>query len=313
MKVCLPAKKKLLCFGLVLLLLSGLFVLYSSTQKKDLSAEPQIRLYLSSQNQVIQMPLEEYLLGTVAAEMPASFGMEALKAQAVCARTYAIRKIIEGRSYPKGAQLSDDINSCQAYISQEGFAARNPSNYQALWAKIGSAVRETRGVIMLYDGQPIDALYHSTCGGQTESARNSGGREISYLQSVPCSYCASSRYYESVQVFSSPQLRSLLKVTAADPVINLKITSRSSSGRVLQMELNGKPLYAETFRSCLQLPSTWWKISLQDDKLSINSRGYGHGLGLCQYGAGGMAADKKDYLQILHYYYQGVEVSRLDY
>jgi stage II sporulation protein D len=307
-------RSRLLFFVFITLSIICALFLYNEKQKRpDMAFEPRIKLYLSLEDQVIDLGLEEYLLGTVAAEMPASFGLEALKAQAVCARTYALRKIIEGRTYPRGAQLSDDINSCQAYISFKDFAARNPSNYKALWSKIETAVQDTKGIIMTYDNQPIDALYHSTCGGKTESALHSTGQDVPYLQSVPCSYCRSSRYYESKQVFSSQELKNLLKIAPAEKKLSLKVTSRTATGRVSRLEVNGKTLYAETFRKLLSLPSTWWNISLKDNSLIVNSRGYGHGLGLCQYGAGGMAADNKSYLQILHHYYQKTEVYRLPY
>lgn len=314
MKVRLIKKRsRLLFFVLIIPLLLLVVLFYNGGHKGDMESEPQIKLYLSSTGRTVEMGLEEYLLGTVAAEMPAGFGIEALKAQAVCARTYAVRKVIEGRIYPGGAQLSDDINSCQAYISPTEFAARNPANYKDLWSRIETAVGETRGIIMVYDKKPIDALYHSTCGGKTESALGSTGRDIPYLQSVPCNYCRSSRYYESEQVFSSQELKSRLKTVTMEEKLSFKITSRTSTGRVSSVEVNGQTLYADTLRTLLNLPSTWWNMSIEDDRLVVNSQGYGHGLGLCQYGAAGMAADNHNYQQILRHYYRGIDIYRLVY
>ncbi|MGI6468602.1 MAG: stage II sporulation protein D [Syntrophomonadaceae bacterium] len=286
--------------------------LMRALKKPPPGSEPLITLYLSAEDRVIELGLEEYLVGTVAAEMPADFGLEALKAQAVCARTYAVRKIIEGRDYPRGAHLTDDINNCQAYVSGDEFARRNPANYRELWSKIEKAVQATRGIIMVYDQQPIDALYHSTCGGKTESALASTGKDIPYLRSVSCQYCQASRYYESQQVFSPQQLQNLIK-EKPDDKISLKITSRTPAGRVSRLEVNGQSLYAETFRRWLGLPSTWWNLSLDEGYLVVNSRGYGHGLGMCQYGAGGMAAAQKSYKQILQHYYQHIELLSLNY
>lgn len=306
-------KSKLIFFAvLILSVILGSILMIQKLKTPKITQEPVIKLYLSGEDRVIELALEGYLAGTVAAEMPAGFGPEALKAQAVCARTYAVRKIIEGRSYPRGAHLSDDINSCQAYIGAEEFARRNPSNYRELWSKIEKAVEATRGIIMVYENQPIDALYHSTCGGKTESALATTGRDIPYLRSVECNYCQASRYYESQQVFSPQDLKNLIK-TSPNNKISLKITSRTEAGRVFRLELNGQSLYAETFRRSLGLPSTWWSLSLDNGSLIVNSRGYGHGLGLCQYGAGGMAAAQKDYKQILQHYYQQIEVLSLNY
>lgn len=316
MRLCGRRRKntRLIFFVLIMaLLVLGLVLLGYRLRTPHISEEPRIKLYLSQEERVIEIGLEEYLLGTVAAEMPASFGKEALQAQAVCARTYAIRKIIEKRSYPGGAQLSDDINSCQAYISPQEFARRNPSNYRELWAKIETAVRETRGVIMVYHGEPIDALYHSTCGGKTESAAATTGRDIPYLRSVDCEYCQASRYYQSQQVFSLNDLKLLLKPAYAGQKINIKVASRTDSGRVSKVEINGQSLYAETMRRTLNLPSTWWDFSLDNGKLIVNSRGYGHGMGLCQFGAGGMAGRGKSCRQILEHYYQHIELVELKY
>ncbi len=299
--------------ALIVSLLLGSIIFFQKTRTPDIAQEPEIKLYLSSQQQVIELSLEEYLTGTVAAEMPAGFGVEALKAQAVCARTYAIRKIIEGRSYPGGAQLSDDINSCQAYVSHQEFARRNPSHYCELWSKIETAVKETRGMVMVYRGEPIDALYHSTCGGKTESAVATTGREIDYLRSVDCDYCQASRYYQSQQVFSPQDLGLLLKSSSPGRKINLKVLARTGSGRVSRLEINGQSFYAETMRRTLNLPSTWWELSNKNGNLIVNSRGYGHGLGLCQYGAGGMASKGKSFEDILKHYYQHVQLLTLKY
>ena len=169
----------------------------------ELPRDPLINLYLSQENKVIALPLEEYLVGCVAAEMPANFDLEALKAQAVCARTYAIRKLVDNHPYPKGADLSDDINTCQAYISEAEFLQRHGKDSQLLWKKKSKkAVKETEGIIVIYDNKPIDALYHSTCGGRTADAEEIWGNIIPYLKSKSCSYCRESQRYSTVQVFS---------------------------------------------------------------------------------------------------------------
>lgn len=307
-------RNRLIFFVLIpMLFVSACAILVHKSKTYDIAEEPRIKLYLSAEDQVIELGLEEYLLGTVAAEMPAGFGVEALKAQAVCARTYAVRKIIEGRTYPGGAQLSDDINSCQAYISPAEFSRRNPSHYRELWSKIEAAVTATRGLIMVHQNQPIDALYHSTCGGKTESALATTGKDIPYLRSVECNYCQASRYYHSQQVFSPQDLKPILKESSPGNKISLKVVSRTNSGRVSRLELNGQTIYAETMRRSLGLPSTWWDFTLDKGSLIINSKGYGHGMGLCQYGAGGMASQGKSYKQILQHYYQHIELLSLSY
>lgn len=302
-------KKRLTVLLLVMIIsILAIIVLFYRHPKHPI-VEPNITLYRSAIDKTVQMGLEEYIAGTVAAEMPASFGVEALKAQAVCARTYAVRKITEERIYPKGAQLSDDITTCQAYISKDEFQDRNPTTYRELWDKITKAVQETRGEIMLYGGEPIDALYHSTCGGRTESSQ-AVGAQIPYLQSVPCDYCQNSRYYQTTQEISAQDIKHQLSVTGQ---IQIKITQRTPSGRVSRLDINGSTFHAETIRRTFKLPSTWWSLQEVNGTLIITSRGYGHGLGLCQFGAGGMAAIGYDHLQILKHYYQGIQLLCLNY
>lgn len=271
--------------------------------------QPYIKLYLHQENRVIKLKLEDYIIGTVAAEMPASFELEALKAQAVCARTYALRKLVEGRKYPLDADLSDDINSCQAYISPAEFKNRNPRYYKPLLDKIEQACHSTRGLIMVYNDQPIDALYHSTCGGKTETAAEAWGLEVPYLHSVKCGYCTASKYYKTSLAVSADQLQTLTAHNIG--TLTLRVVERSSSGRVKKLEINQQPISAEKFRRSLNLPSTWWEFNNEKDKLIITSHGYGHGVGLCQFGANGMAKEGNNYREILNKYYQHIDFCTL--
>lgn len=273
---------------------------------------PVIRLYLHRTQEIIELDIEEYICGVVAAEMPASFELEALKAQALCARTYACQKILTQKEYPLNADLSDDISSCQAYVSWEEFEKLHPVGYQAWKSKIQLAVTSTRGEIITYQNQPIDALYHSTCGGNTESAAAAWGADIPYLQSVQCNYCSSSKYYQSEQVISYQELRNIYDYQGSNPP-DISISQISSSGRAREIILNHQVRSAGTFRQLLNLPSTCWNFQKDKDSLIINSRGYGHGVGLCQYGANGLALAGKNYREILSYYYQDTGVRKVSY
>lgn len=269
---------------------------------------PPVKVYRSEIRQIEQMSLEEYVLGTVAAEMPASFELEALKAQAVCARTYALRKLIEDKEFPEGADLSDDITTCQAYVNAEEFANRHPYQHEQWWAKIQQAVNETRGEVILHDNQLIDALYHSTCGGQTASAQEAFGREVAYLQSVNCGYCQQSRRYVTQQDFTWQEVADLIGKGQS-----IQVLAKNASGRVQRVKVNQRVMSGSEFRQTFALPSTWFAINTNAKGLSITSRGYGHGVGLCQYGAQGMAQQGKNYQQILSHYYQHTRVYKLPY
>ncbi len=280
--------------------------------KEDIPKDPYIKLYLSQEKKIEKMRLEEYLIGCVAAEMPASFELEALKAQAVCARTYALRKLIDQHSYPQGANLSDDITTCQAYVSPAEFNRRHPQNSEKLLTKIKQAVRETEGVVMLFDHKPIDAVYHSTCGGQTVSGEEAWGNKVPYLQSVKCPYCKESKHYSTVQVFSYQDINKALGAKLS-PQSKIKVNNYSSSGRALEMNVDEKKFSAAKFRELLSLPSTWVKLTLGPKGITVNTRGYGHGAGLCQYGANGMAKDDNNYEQILNHYYKDIKIYQMKY
>lgn len=301
---------KLIIIVITVLLIPIFFVQNNNISKDQTYNEPHIKLYLSEKDKIIELLLEDYIIGAVAAEMPASFEIDALKAQAICARTYAFHKLLEDKKYPGGANLSDDINSCQAYISKEEFYRRHPG-YKDLYKKVREVVEQTRGEIMIYDDEPIDALYHSTCGGRTESAINVWEKNIPYLRSVKCRYCKQSRHYEGVQVFSVQDFATSLGVNNIQPQI--QVSEKTPSGRVKKIKINDKELSGEQLRHILGLPSTWCSFKVNAQQVNIESRGYGHGLGLCQYGANGMALEGKTYNQILKHYYQGIKLSRLKY
>lgn len=308
-------KKRIIILIAIAITITVLFIPVFFMQKnkvpeKQIYNEPYIKLYLTEEDKIIELLLENYIIGVVAAEMPASFEIEALKAQAVCARTYTFRKLLDDKKYPGGANLSDNINSCQAYISEEEFFRRHPK-YKGLYAKVKEAVRQTRGEIMIYNEEPIDALYHSTCGGQTESAFNAWGKNVPYLRSVKCRYCKQSRHYQSVQVFSVQDFTNSLGMNNSQPQV--QVSENTPSGRVKKVKINDKELSGEKLRHILGLPSTWCRFKVNAQQVKIESRGYGHGLGLCQYGANGMALEGKNYHQILKHYYQDIEFSQLKY
>lgn len=292
----------------LLIIVTGIF--YNIHIKKPSMKEPNIKLYLHEQDIVISMKLEEYIKGTVAAEMPASFDIDALKAQAICARTYTIKKLTEKHPYPKGADLSDDINTCQAYISAANFSAHQ-SERADLLKKIDEAVDSTRGEIMLYNSKPIDALYCSTCGGQTESAGAVWGREIPYLRTVKCGGCEQSPHYKDNIAISNEIINKL--VGDKGNALNIKILTRTPGGRPKSISINQHQIDAATLRKELNLPSNWIEFKSSKDSTIIETHGYGHGVGLCQYGSDGMAKRGKNYRQILKKYYQGITFYKLDY
>lgn len=290
------------------------------------SDEILLKIYLVKEGETKEIGMEEYLVGVVAAEMPSSFHMEALKAQAVIARTYALQKRKEtggnGCKNHPGSDLCTDSACCQAWEDVGISLAKWPTDEAPSYLqRIQEAVRATHNMIVTYEGEPIEAVYHSTCGGVTEAAAEawSGNNSPFYLQSVECSYCRHSPYFKKEIVMESSAYAAALKnQKGALPVLGegniplLEVRKCSSSGRNLLLSVgNSEQIYSGTeVRSLLGLPSTFFRWRTENDRIIFTTRGHGHGVGLCQYGADGMGREGKNYQEILKYYYQGVEISR---
>lgn len=281
-----------------------------------------IRLFQADSDQVVTMDFEDYLLGVVMAEMPASFGLEALKAQAVIARTYALRRVrlLGGSGCGKAdepADICSDSTHCQAWVdpfktAEEWWPADRREDYLA---RIRQAVQDTGGEVVVYQGSPIEAVYHSACGGLTEASHAvwSGG-SLPYLQSLPCEYCSHSPYSYHETPVTFEQLTAAFEQDLPIPVstaeeLPLEITGQTPGRRVEAIRVNEAVFKGTEVRRLLNLPSAAFSWELQSDGLLFVSRGHGHGVGLCQYGADGMAAADKSYRQIISYYYPGTDIA----
>lgn len=327
----------ILCLALVLILLPA--VLVENWWEWDDEAEPKpegtelapqvvedsfiLKIYLADRGEIREMELEEYIAGVVAAEMPASFNLEALKAQAVVTRTYTLHKVLdlggEGCRSHSGADLCTDATCCQGWENDRQALEKWPSEGAAAYLeKIREAVSSTGGLALTYGGNLISAVYHSTCGGMTEDARDvwSGGGAF-YLQGVECNYCRHSPHYRQEIAMDLASFVAALKtekeaipVVAEGNVPLMEVVRRSKSGRNLLLNI-GKPgqKYSGTdVRNLLGLPSTFFQWRMEGDKIIFSTRGYGHGVGMCQYGADGMAGEGNDFIAILKHYYPGTKV-----
>lgn len=280
-----------------------------------------IRVYMHEQGKVVEMNLEEYITGVVAAEMPAEFEVEALKSQAVAARTFAVKNMLifggSGLVSQPGADVSTDYRQSQAWLSNEKLKERWGGNYQAHWAKIRRAVEETRGQVITYNGELIHAVFHSTSGERTASAKEVWGFDYPYLVSVSCNWDQKTPRYQERKGFAFADIEQLLgtdaQVVAA--VQNgssvVQIIEKTDSGRVGQIRIGSKTLQGLAVREKLDLRSTNFTVEIQDGKMIFTTFGYGHGVGLCQYGANGMAKAGRDYRQIITSYYTGVAIKNI--
>ncbi|MBS3947989.1 MAG: stage II sporulation protein D [Dethiobacter sp.] len=283
------------------------------------STEMAIRVFRSDRGEVVTMPLEEYLVGVVAAEMPASFALEALKAQAVVARTYAVKRLAafggQGCDRHPGADICTDFAHCQAWEPEESSLAKWPAAEAAGYMhKIRRAVQETVGRVVVYQGRPIDAVFHANCGGHTENSEYVWSEAAPYLRGVACPYCAGSRWWETTQEFSGAQVAAaLLSHVSALPALAdgppaLGRAQRTTTGRVVSLRVGSDTVGGRDFRAALGLPSTNFSWRVGRGKITFTNRGFGHGVGLCQYGADGQARRGKSYAEIIRFYYRGVKI-----
>lgn len=314
----------LLVIGVVLvvpaLVVRGLGMFESPSAMKTNHVEKNIgiRVYLHEQNKIVEMNLEDYVKGVVAAEMPAEFEMEALKAQAVAARTYAVKNMTmfggSGLAGNPGADVSSDYKTSQAWLNASALKERwGEAKFEQYWQKISQAVEASRGMVATYQGEPINAVFHSTSGARTASAKEVWGFDYPYLQSVPCSWDQKSPRYTDSKEFTLAELEKRLGseagVVAAVQNGNTAVTQildRTESGRVDKIRIGSKNFTGQEIRDKLELRSTNFTAEASNDKMVFKTEGNGHGVGLCQYGANGLAKEGRDFRQILTYYYIGV-------
>jgi len=309
----------LFVFGVYLGLPSTPTTPYQIQVRASQLADPLLRIdvYYAETGEVLRLDLEEYIKGVVASEMPANFSPEALKAQAVVARTIAVRKmkVLGGTpSLPeKGADVSSDYRVDQAWTPTEVLRKRwGAVAFWLNWPKIEKAVEETRGIILMYGGVPCEAVFHSTCAGHTEAASDVWVGNVPYLQGVECPYCAHSPYAkpETVTIPLSKVSASLGSLGVSVPASKITsdtiaVSQVSPTGRIKQVVVNGETIRGLEFRMALGLRSTNLSWSIKGQNAVFQVKGYGHGVGMCQYGADGMARQGRTFKEILAYYYRG--------
>lgn len=252
---------------------------------------------------VRQFDLDEYVLGVLLGEMPAEFETEALKAQAVAARTYALKRNTGGSKHKDGAVCTNP-GCCQAYCSVEAYMQRGgTSDYVE---KMRNAVVSTKGQVLVYDGKLIEATYFSCSGGKTEDALAVWGTDIPYLQAVTSPGEEKADYYSDNVKFSSKEFAAKLGIKATGkPSSWFGAVTYTEGDGVDNMVIAGKILKGTVIRTRLGLRSTAFSIRVDGDVITVSTRGFGHRVGMSQYGADAMAVNGSDYKQILAHYYPG--------
>lgn len=245
-----------------------------------------IKLLHNETGKIEDIYLDEYLYGVVASEMPASFEMEALKAQAIVARTYTIYKIINGGKH-EDANICDSAACCQAWISKEDRIAKwNENEAQNNWEKILEAVDSTKGKIITYEGKPINAFFHSNSGGTTEIVSNVwGGTDLPYLQAVTTSGEDAYKQYSSDVTYTKEEFINRIKEYHQDVEINfeddneIKILEYTQSGRVKSLKLGNLEIGGVEARNIFELKSANFEITKEGENINFKVTGYGHRCG----------------------------------
>ena len=277
-----------------------------------------IKLLHHETGEVEEVALDTYLCNVVSAEMPADYEFEALKAQAVVARTYTIYKIQNKKH--ENADICDDSTCCQAWVSKETRLARwEESQRESNWAKIEQCVKDTKGKIITYEGKPINAFFHANSGGTTELPVNVwGGTGLPYLQVVETIGEEGYTQYSSEVTLSQEELLNKLKAKYDDIQINfndnedVRILEYTDSNRVKTVKFGNHEISGVEARSLLGLKSTNFEIIKEGETIKFSVKGYGHGVGMSQTGADTMAKEGNNYEDIIKHFYVGVEIKEVN-
>ena len=284
-------------------------------QQYDYKSYATIKLLHQETGEIEEVTIDDYLCNVVSAEMPADYEIEALKAQGLVARTYTIYKIQNKKH--EIADICDQSTCCQAWITKEDRLARwDEGKRESNWQKIVYCVNATKGKIITYNNEPINAFFHANSGGTTELPVNVwGGTGLPYLQVVETSGEEGYTQYSSEVEFTKEELINKLKETYADIQIDftnaeeLKIIAYTDSGRVKTVKFGNHELSGVETRTLLGLKSTNFEIVRENEKIKFQVKGYGHGVGMSQTGANTLAKEGKSYEEIVKHFYVGVEIS----
>ena len=282
----------------------------ASVTEPDVSASSMPMLFRQEDGTTVQMDMEAYLLGVVLAEMPAAFEPEALKAQAVVARTYTQKAYTTGGKHGDGS-VCGTASCCQAYIAEESYLDRG-GDLESV-NKIRQAVLDTSGFVLTYQGELIEATYFSCSGGMTEDAVAVWGTDFPYLRSVGSPGEEDALHYTDTVIIPLEEFRSVLGLTLEENFENwFTNVSYTAGGGVDTMEIGGKRFRGTELRTLLKLRSTAFTMEITEEGVQIDTRGYGHRVGMSQYGAEAMAVNGSLYPEILAYYYHGTKLTHLE-
>lgn len=306
--------KKILFITIVIIFIPFVIVcFYKIDEKKEIKlnyvSNTIIRVKRISTENIEFLPLEEYIVGVLAGEMPIYFEKEAFKAQAVAARSYALKRIEYNKD--NDYDVVDSIIN-QVYLDNNYLKSAWGSDYTENINKLREVVNETSLEYLAYDGKVIDAMFFSTSNGYTETASMVFNVDLPYLQSVKSSWDEkTSSAFRSVTTIPIEDFYNKLDLEYSDS-LDVKILKRSSTNRIISLSINGIEFTGKTLYDKLRLKSTDFSLKKDGNNIVVSTVGYGHGVGMSQYGAEGMAEEGYDYKDILKYYYTGTTIKKIE-
>lgn len=276
--------------------------------KKSNAPAITVTVYRSAQKKTDRVALDDYLVGVVGSEMPASFHLEALKAQALAARTYIIGRIMSD----PGTAVTDTVQN-QVYNSRQDLKRIWGKDYNRKMAKIEMAVSQTEDEVITYQGKPITPVFFSTSNGKTENAADYWTADVPYLRSVPSPWDKFSPKYKAEKTLTVSEAESALGVKLGSGNGDLgKVLRRTSTNHVAVYRIAGRNFTGREVREKLSLGSTDFQLKQSGSRIVALTYGSGHDVGMSQYGADGMAGEGKSAAQIVTYYYQGTSISKMN-
>ncbi|MBQ2946963.1 MAG: stage II sporulation protein D [Bacilli bacterium] len=301
--------KKILLFSCLIIIIPFIIVTIFIRDNEitfNFSKNSVVRVYSEETDSISIVPIEEYVVGVVAGEMPIDFEIEALKAQAVAARSYVMIQM--QRNIKKEYDVVDTVKN-QVYLDKEYLMTVWKELYIDNINKIKTAVLETKGEYASYNDKVAETLFFSTSPGITENSEDVFTNKIAYLRSVESTWDEISPVYTTNTAYTLEEFYKLLNLDYSKE-LKIEITSKTSTGRIKKIKINNKELTGSYVCSKLGLRSTFFEIIKEDNKIVIKNKGYGHGVGMSQYGAQGMAKAGYNYEDILKHYYTGIEIKK---
>ena len=278
-----------------------------------------IEVYLSSEGRVVEISLEDYVKGVVCSEMPLNFNKEALKAQAIVARTYAIGHAMEGGCSKYGGDVCDTVH-CQVYTPKNEKISQLGVLGDSRWALVEEVAKETEGMVLSYEGSiATGAFYFSTSSGRTENVEDVFSSSIPYLRSVESSGEEVAPRYTSTETYDLNRFVQIInsnyseaKLSPSNISNQISIVSYTDGGGIREITLGGVTISGVEFRRIFGLNSASFNLEFLSNQVNINCKGFGHGVGMSQWGANVMAEEGKSYEEILKHYYTGININKIN-